>query len=186
MSDLPGPEKPLFDAAQMMSIGVHRNGAPLSRHAPKKVRPRHRLVVQLAECGYSNNEISELTGYTPSRVSVILNFNHPVLEKARHEFTNRVVEQITDLGTRFRHHAIEALDVTVKVMRQTEDLSQARLAARDILDRAGYAPVKKQINFQAPVPIDELREIVGKIQNANEAVEGRERWAVKSIPVKTA
>lgn len=151
------------------------------RFLGKRVRDRHKMVVMLQVCGWTNNEIARATRYTPSRVSIILNSRHPELLAVRAATVERVANQTVDLSAKIRLAAPDALDKMISLV-DSEDETVARLAARDILDRAGYSPVKKSVNVDTKVPLDELNGVLGKIHEANEVVMQRDNWVVKTLP----
>ena len=57
MSDLPGPEKPIDWGAL---LGKERAPDTPARqlYSPKRVRPRHRIAVMLAEAGWKTQDIA--------------------------------------------------------------------------------------------------------------------------------
>lgn len=208
MGDLPGPEKPLFpdeghklNANQLMaqfraqmSTGqtqkrLRANGAGgrgeydgrSSRFLGKKVKERHKMVVMLHVTGWKNNEIAAAMGYTQGRVSIILSSKRPELQAVRAEAAQRVLDNTVDLQAKFALYAPDALDRMVEIMNQTEDVANARLAAKDVLDRAGYSPVKKTAHVEATVPFDQLAALLPQIEKANEAVLKEGEYEVHTI-----
>lgn len=209
MSDLPGPEKPppwLKEApeparashAELMSefqrllgrgpAGTivanphfnHYNGRS-GRYLGRKVRDRHKIVVMLAVCGLKNNEIAASLGYTQGRVSIILNSKHPELLAVREAAIERVAHSTADLTAQIRLAAPKALEKMVGLLNSSDE-KIVRVAARDILDRAGYSPVKKSLIGEVKVPMEELGGVLGRIHEANEVVMERDNWVVKSFP----
>lgn len=211
MSDLPGPEKPLFPLdedghkltpnqlmaqfrAKILTSGiepkrVRANGAGghgdydgrSSRFLGKKVKDRHKMVVALSCAGWKNNEIALAMNYTQGRVSIILASKRPELVAVRNEMGQRVLDNTIDLQSKFALHAPDALDRMVAIMAQTDDVANARLAARDILDRAGYSPVKKTAHLNATVPVEALNATLSQIEKANEAVLREGEFEVHTI-----
>lgn len=209
MNDLPGPEKPLgldpetkLNPNQLMEqfrarlrsqpemprrlrpVGAGGSGAYTGRSGEflkGRVRPRHEMVVMLQVCGWKNNEIAAAMGYTPARISVILNSKHPKLQQVRKDAVERVAKGTTDLQAKFALYAPDALNRMVDIMEQTADLANARLAARDILDRAGYSPVKKVAAMHTSVPLDQLAGALTQIEKANEAVMRQGEWEVRQF-----
>ena len=207
MSDLPGPEKPppvplgeedhsgrpidanelLAQFRALMASGEIKRGAAgpyngRSGHYLKgRVRERHKIAVVLQACGFKNNEIASALGYTPSRVSIILNSKKPELQQVRKDAVERVVNNSVDLTGKIRHAAIHALDTMISLVDSAEEDIQFK-SAKDILDRAGYSPVKKQANFNADVPHEELAGILSRIDDANKVVARRGDWEVREFP----
>lgn len=139
--------------------------------APRRIRPRHKIAVMLHESGMTNGEIAKALGYTESRVSIILNAQHPELRKIRTEFGSQVADRIRDVSTRLKLYAPEMLDVMVHHARDKAghpELSQK--SAKELLHMAGFSPVKKVAELHANVPVEELRQIAGAIEDANAVV----------------
>lgn len=186
MSDFQGALKELIMPA---GSGARTTPKPWSGGQPKgavvgkHVRARHKLVVALAVAGYRNSEIAAELGYTPGRVSIILNSKHPELAEHRSQIQNQVAINTGDLVLSFHAESRKSLNTLVKI-RDKEDapLSEQRLSALAILDRAGYSPVKKQINVDATLPAQELHSIMGQIEHANEVAARRSEWQIADVP----
>jgi hypothetical protein len=140
------------------------------------------MMVSMHMAGFTHEEIGRELGYTPSRISTILGCKTEELARYRDEVENQVAMQMGDLVMSFRAESRKSLNTLVAI-RDKEDapLSEKRLSALAILDRAGYSPVKKQINVDASIPMQELRGIVGQIEQANEVAIRRSEWEVTSI-----
>lgn len=175
-----GPAAP-SDWAAILKRNMAEDTPTRALSAPRRVRPAHRIMVMLHEAGLSQKEIAAATKYTEARVSVILNSRHPDLATVRQEFAAKVANNVLDVNHRVKLYANEMLDITVRHARNFADAANSRLAARDILQMAGFTPVKKQMNLNADVPISELRGIVGAIHEANEAAARAGELAVKQV-----
>src|SRR5512138_781502 len=131
-------------------------GTPIARPSdvarPHKLRERHKMVIYLEAAGWKPQDIAAAMGYTPSRVSLILNSKNPEVLSLKMQAAAQVRDNTLDLMARFRAEADASLTALVEVRDQKEDVGQRRLAARDILDRAGYSVVKKQINLNSNIP----------------------------------
>ena len=185
MSDLPGPEKKLDWSALLGSQAAPMTPArPV--YTPARVRPRHRIAVMLHESGMRPKDIAAALGYTQARISVILNSHNEHLKQVRVGFATQVADNITDVGMRFKLYANEMLDILLKHARDPEDKANSRLSARDILYMAGFTPVKKQMNLNADLPVEELRTLVGKINEANDAAAQAARWVVSNPGEKSS
>lgn len=140
------------------------------------------MVVMLAAAGWTNRQIAQSMGYTDARVSVILQSQHPELLAVRREAAQKVMDNTTDLMLRFRAEAPASLDLLVEVRdnKLPEPAAPAlrRLAARDILDRAGYSPIRKQINLDMQMPGEEVVRAAKQLASANEVAERRGEWTV--------
>lgn len=145
---------------------------------PKTIRPRQRMIVMLYEAGWRIKDIAKSLGYTEVRVNQIVNSKHPELLRIRAETASNVAENITDTQLRIKLYANEMLDRMVQHARDTANPANSRLAARDILHMAGYAPVRRNLNVDVQVPGQELIKAAGKIQEANEVAANYKQWAV--------
>lgn len=179
MGDLPGPEKPLDWAALIaLEKSAKTPGRPM--YTPARVRPRHRIAVMLHESGLRPKEIAKMLGYTESRLSVILNSHNDELQTIRTGFATQVAENCQDVMTRLKLHAHEMVDIMLVHARDKTKGELSRLAAKDILDRAGFAPVKKQFTLEGKLPEEDLKRALDKIDEANEVVLNSAQWRVKS------
>jgi len=151
---------------------------PLRRH--KTVRERHKIVVFLACAGWTNIQIAKAMGYSPACVSIILRSQNPELLQIRSQAQDWVANHTTDVLLRFRQESLKSVETLVDVRDNADDWSQKRLAARDILDRAGYSVVHKQVNFNAEVPVAKLEETLGQLDKANEVEARRSEWAISN------
>lgn len=143
------------------------------------------MVVMLALSGHTNIEIAQAMGYTPGRVGTILASQHPELLKVREEAAARVMDHMTDPMLKFRSEVPKSIDALIEVRDQegveNPDLGQKRLAARDILDRAGYSPVRKQLTVNADLPPAQLEEALTRFEQAVENKQRHAEWAVVTI-----
>lgn len=185
MTDFQGALKELILPAKSAAMpweGRPR-GSTIGNRRLQRVRPKHKIMVGMHLAGWSNEEIAKELGYKPSRVATILQSSHPELIKHREEINTAVSRRIGDLVLRFRTESSKSLDTLIEIRDKTEaPFSERRLSALAILDRAGYTPVKKQINLDANVPFQELKGIVGQLEAANEVVVRRDEWVIKDIP----
>lgn len=181
MSEIAGPEKPI-DWGALIKKERPAETAPGVVRRPRRLRPRHRIAIMLSEAGIKNKDIAAALGYTESRLSVILNSQHPTLVETRAKFASDVADGIRDIPLRLKLLANEMLDVMVyHARRKGEDPALSRLSARDLLHMAGFSPVKKQFIANANVPIEELRNLVSKTQEANEVVLAGKDWDVREV-----
>jgi hypothetical protein len=140
------------------------------------------MVVMLNVCGWTNKEIAKQMGYTEGRVSIILNSQRPELAAVKRDVTERVVNQTVDLTAKIRMKAGDALDRMIELVDSRDEKIAVRASA-DILDRAGYAPVRKQLHGHTMVPVEELSGVLHQIQDANEVDQNTEAWEVRTLPV---
>ncbi len=127
---------------------------------PKKLSSRHRAIMRRLIAGHSLKEIAEEFGYTPSRLSIIVNSTLFKKEKERmeKEIEKQFVENEgskvqTDLvRARLAEEALPSLE-TIVSLRDTAQSEKVRQAsAFDILNRAGYKePIKVEASGQVEV-----------------------------------
>lgn len=187
MSDIQGTIKEQIIAAQAIprpwELRLHK---PAAAKPPKRIRPRHRMIIALHMGGYSNVDIAKYLGYTPQRVSTVINAKHPELAECKREFANKVALATGDVVMRFHAESGKCLDKLIEIRdRPDAPISEQRQSALAILDRAGYTPIKKQINLDTQIPFPELQSVIGKLDSANEVFVRRDEWAVKSLPTGT-
>jgi hypothetical protein len=183
MSDLQGTIKEQIIAAKAMpkpwELRLHK---PSSTKPLKTVRPRHRMAVALHMGGYDNVQIAAHLGYTPQRISAIINSKHPGIAACKAEFASKVALATGDVVLRFHSEANKCLDKLIQIRdRDDAPISEQRQSALAILDRAGYTPIKKQINIDSQIPFQELRGVVDRLDSANEVVVRKSEWSVKSF-----
>lgn len=171
-------------AAHTRQLATHSMpwGSRQAFNAPKGARERHKMVVMLAAAGWTGNQIAQSMGYTPARVSVILTSRHPDLLAVRKEAAQKVMDNTTDLMLRFRAESGKSLDVLVDIrdnkLSEPAPPALRRLASRDILDRAGYSPIRKQINLDMQMPGEEVVRAAKQLAAANEVDARRSEWTV--------
>lgn len=150
---------------------------------PKRVHQRQFLVISLHAAGWKAKEIAKATGYSAQRVSQIVSSKNPELSHMRQHCVEAVAGQAVDVMTRFRLEANKSLSTLVEIRDKPEaPASERRLSAVAILDRAGYSVVRKQINLEAQVPVEELKATLAHVGAANEVAERRSEWEVKTLP----
>lgn len=178
MGDLPGPEK--MDWVGILKKEMSPSTASRPTYTPERVRPRHRIAIALYESGWKSGDIAKALGYTPARMSVILNSHNPHLQDFKAQFASQVADNVHDVHTRFKLYANEMLDILVgHARRENAKPELSRLAARDILFMAGFTPVKKQLSLEGKLPTEDLKRAFDKIAEANEVVLSSEKWNVK-------
>lgn len=180
MSDLAGPLKPLF---LNLPEAITAPEQVISRTPRvKEISDKHKWIVGAMASGFKAREVALMFDVTEQYAYEVNNWEHPVLDQVKKVARDRVTEGIEDLGNRIRFRAEEALDRTVQIMR-SDDISNARLAAKDIMDRAGYGAVKKTAVVKTEVPSTEFVEAVNRMNEANEAASRSSEWEWK-VPVK--
>lgn len=116
--------------------------------------------------GFRPGEIAKILKLSPSRVSVIL--SDPRAEEERKAVARRVIEEVGDLYAKLLHHSNEAFEEILDELRNCEDPRIRQKAAFGILDRAGFAPIRKEIRRNinegvGPELIARLEGLVGEL-----------------------
>lgn len=143
--------------------------APEKSYAPDKWTARHRLICQLHTIGWSNKEIAERLGMSDGRISTILSDPRAQLDITA--AVASVADNIVDLHTRIKAHAVEALDEIVDEIRNSTDEKVRQRAAFGILDRAGYTPVQKHMSVAPELPMDVAERVKAAIAESIDDVE---------------
>ena len=100
----------------------------------------HREVMRLAVQGMKQTEIAYELGVTEAMVSYTL--NSPIVKRQLDLMRAARDSEAIDVGKRISELAQRAVNVVGELL--DESLPNIRLsAAKDLLDRAGYTPVKK-------------------------------------------
>ena len=118
---------------------------------PKRLSQRHKQCCALKATGLRQKEIAEMTGYSESRVSVIL--NDPRSVALINQISSKIVENVVEeTGEFIKGHTLEAAQIVVELMRSAESEPVRLSAAKDNLDRGGFKP-KERLQVDAD-PID--------------------------------
>lgn len=135
-------------------MGLHREyaeGAGLREWEPDEFGPQHMQMLAMRAAGMRPGEIAAATGYSVSRVSVIL--NDPRAKTLISQMTGQMLREF-QLSVRetIQSYSGEAIETIATLMRHAES-EQVRLgAAKDMADRAGYKP--REVITHAHVEID--------------------------------
>lgn len=114
--------------------------ANLSSVPPKKITPRHHQLAAFKAMGLSNATIEERTGYTQSRISVLL--SDPRIDALVMEYRNQFLSsQIADQSQRLTQELGKTLDTVIK-WRDDLDPTASLRACDMILARAMPAASK--------------------------------------------
>ena len=168
--------------AHEQGVGASQPLSGLRIRHRRPARERHKIVHFLHASGWTNKAIAESMGYSPNQVSIILRSDHPELLEVAAKAREAVFQNSTDVMLRFRQESMKSVETLVLVRDQAEDMGQRRLAARDILDRAGYSVVHKQVNVNADIPVEALNKVVEGLEAADEVASRRKEWAVQLPP----
>lgn len=117
------------------------------KYQPKQLNEKHHEILRLAMLGYSNVEIAERLSCTPATVSIVRNsgLGRQQASLLKAEADHSALET----AKRIRELAPDAIEAIQQIMMNEELPANVRLsAAKDVLDRAGYA-APKQVNVSS-------------------------------------
>lgn len=117
------------------------------KYQPKQLNEKHHEILRLAMLGYSNVDIAKRLSCTPATVSTVRNSGLGRMQASllKAEADHSAIET----AKRIRELAPDALEAIQMLMRDEEAPAHVRLsAAKDLLDRAGYA-APKQVNVSS-------------------------------------
>ena len=131
------------------------------RLGPKKVSYKHDFIIRLAALGFKQCEIAERTGYSQTRLSLILN-NSRIKKKIL-----QVREQVfsKDPDTALRTMIPDALNVIREVIQNPQERAQTRIdASYRLLDRT-HGKAKQSIDVGGSL-IRDLFDQLDAVKNA--------------------
>jgi hypothetical protein len=125
------------DQADLELLKVER---PEGTQHLKRLSDRHHSVARLLAAGHAPGEVSAITGYDPSRISILQ--NDPAFKDllARYRATEEF--NAVDIAARVRDAAATAVTKLVDRLEEDPNIDFADLnrSTRDLLDRAGFGP----------------------------------------------
>lgn len=129
------------------------------------------MISRLSAVGYKNHEIAEMLGLSQGHISVVLSDPRAQIDIA--DAVDRVSDNIVDLHTRIKAHAVEALDDIVHTLRHSKDEKLRTKVGFGILDRAGYTPIQKHMEVKPELPTNvadrvesAMREVADEVHDA--------------------
>ena len=146
----------MSEAAEKLPVG-----------APKEFSATHWHMFAMRASGMRPGEIASALGYSPSRVSVIL--NDPRAKALVARMTGDVLRDFQlDVRDLIQSYTGEAVETVATLMRHAESEPVRLGAARDLLDRGGFKP--KEVVTHAHVEIDheDAQRILGALKEAKE------------------
>lgn len=146
--------------------------APQRSYQPEKWTAKHRMMARLSAVGYKNREIAKMLDLSESHVSVILSDPRAQIDIA--DAVENVSDNIIDLHTRMKAHAVEALDEIVDEVRHSKDEKVRQRAAFGILDRAGYTPIQKHMEVKPELPPNVADRVETAIREVSDEVHDAE------------
>lgn len=123
---------------QRMMEGKEAYGRDLKPYEPMKFTPLHFNICTLKAAGFRGNQISEMVGLEPARVSVIL--RHPYGLKLLAALVPKNSARVLDIRTKMVEYADELLDITFGQALKETDLDKVSKVTFGLLDRTGFGP----------------------------------------------
>ena len=148
-------------------------GEPEKPWQPIKYKPRQEQVIALHLGGLKNDEICEVTGYSPSRVSVLITDARAqeVISQARGDLLRDMSRGVKDVIV---SHSLEAVEKVVFLMQNAKSEKVQQTSAFDLLDRAGHKPKDVSLSAKLVVETDDAKliaEALSEISTPPEALE---------------
>ena len=153
--------------------GVSDGNGKLKYWHPKKLNPKHLVILQAHAAGLKNREICDVMGMSESRVSSII--HDPRAPRYIEQFCSNTADGMRDVIERIRLYSNEALTLVMDQLRDdSEDPNLRQRAAFSILDRAGYSKIEKKLVAHAEVSEKAaglLAGALGEARRIGEAIE---------------
>lgn len=142
-------------------IAREEGGLPTSE-APTiaKLRGIHHEIAQLLAQGLSETEVSAITSYSLSRISILK--KDPSFKDLVAFYQKQKTEQFTDVQKRLATLSLDAIgEIQERLAEKPDSISTSQLIelSKVTLDRAGYSPVAKSQNISVSMSAEELREL---------------------------
>lgn len=112
-----------------------------------KLRDRHHALARALASGFSDTEASAITGYTPSRISILK--SDPSFKKLVHDYQSVADAAFADFTERANQVALTALnELQDRLEDQPEDFSHDELleVIETTADRSGHGPIAKSVS----------------------------------------
>lgn len=142
-------------------IAREEGGLPTSE-APTiaKLRGIHHEIAQLLAQGLSETEVSAITSYSLSRISILK--RDPSFKDLVAFYQKQKTEQFADVQKRLATLSLDAIgEIQERLAEKPDSISTSQLIelSKVTLDRAGYSPVSKSQNISVSMSAEELREL---------------------------
>lgn len=124
-----------------------RNGTTLRR-----LRDSHHRIAKLLADGLRPGEVSQITGYSLSRISVLQ--ADPAMQELIAFYTENKIKEYSDFHARMADLGMDALQELHARLDEDPDKMDndfLRGLVKDLADRTGHAPVSKNVNINAHV-----------------------------------
>lgn len=150
---------------ERMLDGKEPYGRDLKPLEPMKFSPTHVNICTLKAAGFKGNEIAQMVGLDPVRVSTIL--RHPYGQKLVKALVPQNSARVMDIRTKLVEYADDLLDATFELAMKSQDAEEVAKVTFGLLDRAGYAPKTSPTTGERPVGTGlENTHLLGRIAGA--------------------
>lgn len=125
-----------------------------------KLRGIHHEIAQLLAQGLSETEVSAITSYSLSRISILK--RDPSFKDLVAFYQKQKTEQFVDVQKRLATLSLDAIgEIQERLAEKPDSISTSQLIelSKVTLDRAGYSPVAKSQNISVSMSAEELREL---------------------------
>lgn len=119
-----------------------------------RIRDRHHALARVLAQGMTNTEASLVTGYDPSRISILL--SDPTFKQLVDDYKKVEAGLMADFMDRATTLSLSAMDRLQDIMEDEESPPSATVTleiAKFAADRTGHAPIQKNLNLNANVGV---------------------------------
>lgn len=132
------------------SIDRRKAESTLSQE-PLELNSRHRVIMRQLLAGVTQGEIAKELGYTPSRISLIINSElfQVEMKKMREKIETLFIDnegskvQTDRVRQRIKEESLESVNTIVRLRDNAANERVRQISAFDILDRGGYKAPEK-------------------------------------------
>lgn len=137
-------------------------GALVSSEAPtlSRIRGIHHEIARMLSSGLTPAEVSAVTGYSLSRISILQ--GDPSFKELLAFYKTKTDEVFVDVRKRMAVLGLDAAnELADRLETKPETLSNSQLIeiTKASLDRAGFSPVTKTVNVGVQISADELADL---------------------------
>lgn len=157
--------------ADLALLAANRSTAP---SVIKRIRDRHHSLAKALATGMSDSEASLITGYDPSRISVLK--NDPTFKQLIAEYRTISDGVFADFQDRAAGVSLEYLNILADLAEDTPESVSPGFAlevVKTLADRTGHAPIAKSVQVSATV------DLTGRLEAARKRVVGAKKVAAE-------
>jgi hypothetical protein len=138
-------------AADIALLATERSVQPSTI---KRLRDRHHQLARCLAQGMSNAEASAITGYDPSRISILK--GDPTFQELLELYREHENVQLAEFQRRASTVTLTALENLQDILEDEENpatFDQNLAAVKTLADRTGHAPIARSVNTQVNVEL---------------------------------